>query len=105
VDRAVGVPIDKIPFPVAEGMVAYATKQADMYRELARMAEITRTEVKLQRGKKRRVFERSWDPVMPLESEAAPAGEEDEEDDNEEDDERGDVESDEELLMGGEVDD
>jgi hypothetical protein len=37
-----------------------------MYRELAERAETTRMEVKLQRGKKRTVYERSWDPVMPV---------------------------------------
>ncbi|KAJ7830049.1 hypothetical protein B0H14DRAFT_2366095 [Mycena olivaceomarginata] len=102
VNRAVAVPVQGIPFPEAEGKVAYAAKQSAMYRELAERAEITRTEVKLQRGKKRTVFERTWDPIVPLdEEEAAMEGDEDEDD---EDDERGDVDSDEELLMGGEVD-
>jgi hypothetical protein len=45
VDRAIAVPTGSIEFAAAEGMVAYATKQGDMYRELAERAEITRTEV------------------------------------------------------------
>jgi hypothetical protein len=57
--------------------------------------------VKLQQGKKQTVFEQTWDPIVPLDEEPAMEGDEDEDD---EDDERGDVDSDEELLMGGEVD-
>jgi hypothetical protein len=105
IDRTVAVPVSSVEFAVAEGMVAYATRQADMYRALAERAEITRTELKLRKGKKRKVFQPSWDPILPLEEEAAVHLEEgNEDDDEEEDDERGDVESDEELLMGGEVD-
>jgi hypothetical protein len=93
-------------FEVAEGMVAYATKQADMYREMAERAEITRTEVKLRKGEKRRVFERAWDPVVGADGDEGGEGADgaDDGEDNE-DDERGDIDSDEELLMGGEVDD
>jgi hypothetical protein len=106
VDRAVTVPTGDIEFAVAEGKVAYATRQADMYRELAERAETTRTEVKLQRGKKRTVYERSWDPVMPVDGGEEEGGDAElDEDDEGKDDERGDIESDEELLMGGEVDD
>jgi hypothetical protein len=103
VDRAIAVPTGSIEFAAAEGMVAYATKQGDMYRELAERAEITRTEVSLRRGMKRTVYQRSWDPVMPIDG----GGDAESDDDNadEEDDEWGDIESDEELLMGGEVDD
>jgi hypothetical protein len=107
INRAVAVPVQGIPFPEAEGKVAYAAKQSAMYRELAERAEITRTEVKLRRGKKRTVFERTWDPIVPLDDQQhAAEGEEnlDEEDEDDEDDEQGDVDSDEELLMGGEVD-
>jgi hypothetical protein len=86
--------------------VAYAAKQAQLYRDLAARAEVMRTEVKLARGKKRQVWAPSWDPVVSMEdnvgAEADDVG--DREDDGEEDDERGDIESDEELLMGGEVD-
>ncbi|KAK7050119.1 CxC2 domain-containing protein [Favolaschia claudopus] len=106
--RAVAVPTSEIPAAEAEGMIAYATKQAQLYRALAERAETTRTEVKLARGKKRATWQASWDPVITMddvgeedgEEEAGSAGSEDEEDA-----ERGDIESDEELLMGGEVDD
>jgi hypothetical protein len=100
VARASAVPVGSIPYVEAEGMVAYATRQVQLYRELARRAERTRTEPKLQRGKKRTVYELSWDPIMAVdegEEEAEPGS-------DDEDDERGDIESDEELLMGGEVD-
>ncbi|KAJ7800235.1 hypothetical protein B0H14DRAFT_2387450 [Mycena olivaceomarginata] len=107
VKRAVEVPTGTIDVADAEGMVAYATKQAQLYRDLAERAEITRTEVKLTRGKKRTVWQPLWDPVVPMAGrEAHDAAEGDaESSDDEEDDERGDIESDEELLMGGEVDD
>ncbi|KAF7351520.1 CxC2 domain-containing protein [Mycena sanguinolenta] len=85
IDRAVAVPTGSIPFPEAEGMVAYATKQAQMY----------------SRGKKRRVWGPTWDPVIP---EGANEDENAGSNTDEEDDERGDIDSDEELLLGGEVD-
>jgi hypothetical protein len=109
VKRAVAVPTDTLELAVAEGMVAYATKQAQLYRDLTERAEMTRTEVKLSRGKKRRVWQASWDPIISMDAGSGAVGvdgedgEVDDEDD-EEDDERGDIESDEELLMGGEVD-
>jgi hypothetical protein len=95
---------------VAEGSIAYATKQAQLYRDLTERAETTRTEVKLSRGKKRRVWQASWDPIISRDAESGAVGGDDEEgavgdEDEDEDDERGDIESDEELLMGGEVDD
>ncbi|KAJ7781682.1 hypothetical protein B0H14DRAFT_2631029 [Mycena olivaceomarginata] len=52
-DRAVAVPVTKIPEAVAEGMLAYAMKPAQLYRDLAAQAETARTEAKLARGKKR----------------------------------------------------
>ncbi|KAJ7190623.1 hypothetical protein GGX14DRAFT_579706 [Mycena pura] len=108
-NRAAAVPVGEIPFAEAEGKVAYAAKQAQLYRHLAVRAERTRTEEKLAKGKKRRVFQPSWDPIIAAEQ--GPADEEEEgavdgdEEEDDEDDKRGDVESDEELLMGGEVDD
>jgi hypothetical protein len=108
--RAVAVPTSTLELAVAEGMIAYATKQAQLYRDLTERAEMTRTEVKLSRGKKRRVWQASWDPIISRDAESGAAGADDGEGavvdkDEEEDDERGDIESDEELLMGGEVDD
>ncbi|KAJ7446857.1 hypothetical protein B0H11DRAFT_1745318 [Mycena galericulata] len=103
--RAVAVPTGKIPPAEAEGLVAYALKQAQLYRDLAVAAERTRTEPQLKRGKKRHVFRPAPDPIMPEEEEEVRDSDDELDDDGEdEDDERGDVESDEELLMGGEVD-
>ncbi|KAJ7047950.1 hypothetical protein C8F04DRAFT_1172413 [Mycena alexandri] len=103
-DRAVALPVGVIPFEEAQGMVAYAAKHAQLYRKLAAWAEETRTGEKLQAGKKRRVFQPSWDPIIGTEENDAAAGSGAEDDDDADDDERGDIESDEELLMGGEVD-
>ncbi|KAJ7695247.1 hypothetical protein B0H14DRAFT_3530298 [Mycena olivaceomarginata] len=106
-ERAVAVPVTSIPEAEAEGMIAYALKQAQLYRDLAARAETTRTEAKLARGKKRATWEPTWDPLIPSDTERR--GDANDEDgagsDDEEDDERGDIDSDEELLMGGEVDD
>jgi hypothetical protein len=55
VRRAVDVPVSTIPAAEAEGMIAYAMKQAQVYRDMAERAEATRTEVKLSKGKKRTV--------------------------------------------------
>ncbi|KAJ7834834.1 hypothetical protein B0H13DRAFT_1653010 [Mycena leptocephala] len=108
-DRAVAVPVGEIPNAEAEGMIAYAYKQAELYRQLAERAEITRTEPKMGKGRKRQVWAPTWDLVLGEEDEQNPGNvldvndsDEDEEDD--EDDENGDIESDEDLLMGGEVD-
>ncbi|KAF7304207.1 hypothetical protein MIND_00652900 [Mycena indigotica] len=48
--RGVEVDVSKLGGPQAEGLVAYAAKHADMYRNLARRAEIIRTRPKLARG-------------------------------------------------------
>ncbi|KAK7052722.1 CxC2 domain-containing protein [Favolaschia claudopus] len=103
VRRAINVPIATLQAAEAEGMIAYATKQAQLYRDLAERAEVKRTEQKLAKGKKRRVWQASWDPVISIDG-VEEGGEADSEVDEVED-ERGDIESDEELLMGGEVDD
>ncbi|KAF7342709.1 CxC2 domain-containing protein [Mycena sanguinolenta] len=95
VQRTVSVPVGSIPSAEAEGKIAYPAKQAQLYCDLAARAEITRTEPKQARGKKRRV----WAP-----DEGDKEGEDSDEDDAR-DDERGDIDSEEELLMGGEVDD
>jgi hypothetical protein len=108
IQRAVAVPVRQgLPFPEAQGQVAYATKQAQLFRDLAGRAETTRTEAKLPKGKKRKTYAPTWDPVISVNNEESvrPDDELDDDDDEaEDDDERGDIESDEELLMGGEVD-
>ncbi|KAJ7729587.1 hypothetical protein B0H16DRAFT_1469968 [Mycena metata] len=103
-DRAVAVRVGEIPFEEAQGMIAYAVKHAQLYKKLAARAEERRTEEKLQSGKKRRVFQPSWDPIVGTEEGDAGAVSGAEEDDDADDDECGDIESNEELLMGGEVD-
>ncbi|KAJ7071748.1 hypothetical protein B0H15DRAFT_793361 [Mycena belliarum] len=119
-DRAVAVPVGEISDELAEGMIAYASKHAQMYRRLAARAETTRTELKLRKGE-RRVQRVAEDELMtgvegPEDWWAADNGvdgnianvAEEEEDGNiaeeDDDDERGDIDSEEELLLGGEVD-
>ncbi|KAJ7116750.1 hypothetical protein C8R46DRAFT_1051327 [Mycena filopes] len=102
-NRAIAVPVGQIPAAEAEGMLAYAMKQVHLYRNLAARAEVTRTEEKLRSGQKRRVYQPSWDPIIGTED-AGGEGEDAQDEEDEEDDERGDIESDEDLLMGGEVD-
>ncbi|KAJ6518038.1 hypothetical protein C8R47DRAFT_960048 [Mycena vitilis] len=111
IDRARAVQVGGVDVEVAEGKIAYALRQADVYRQLAEQAEVTRTEPKLAKGKKRRIAVPSWDPVLgnPGEQTEATATEGIVDDadalvDDADDDEQGDVDSDEELLMGGEVD-
>ncbi|KAF7310275.1 CxC2 domain-containing protein [Mycena indigotica] len=50
--RGKKVDISGLGGEVAEGMIAYATKQADMFRNLASRAESARTSPKLARGKR-----------------------------------------------------
>ncbi|KAF7375725.1 CxC2 domain-containing protein [Mycena sanguinolenta] len=109
IKRTVAVPVGSIPVAEAEGKIAYASKQSQMYRDLAARAEITRTEAKVARGKKRSVWAPTWDPLLGADENQRARDDDGEEDegvvDDEDDDERGDIDSDEELLMGGEVDD
>jgi hypothetical protein len=112
-DRAVAVLVTKIPEAVAEGMLAYTMKQAQLYRDLAARAATARTEAKLTQGKKRAVWQPSWDPLIPTntgqavdtEDGISEGGEDGVGSEDDEDDQRGDIDSDKELLMGGEVDD
>jgi hypothetical protein len=70
-------------------------------------AERMRTEPKLAKGKRRQVFAPTWDAIIPTDNDELSNAGNDEgagDDDGDDDDERGDVDSDEELLMGGEVD-
>ncbi|KAJ7608099.1 hypothetical protein DFH06DRAFT_1149139 [Mycena polygramma] len=59
--------------------------------------------VKLQKGRKRRVVQPVWDPIIPVEERAAAESDNDNDNNDEDDDERGDIDSNKELLMGGEV--
>ena len=53
--RVIAVPVGDNDMSAAdsEGLIAYATKQRDMYRELSIRAEKTRTEAKLGKGFRR----------------------------------------------------
>ncbi|KAF7325870.1 hypothetical protein MKEN_00437800 [Mycena kentingensis (nom. inval.)] len=53
VERAKSVKVGIEEVEVAEGMVAYAAKKADMYRDLSRRSEIIRTQERLRRGQRR----------------------------------------------------
>ncbi|KAJ6493105.1 hypothetical protein C8R45DRAFT_927893 [Mycena sanguinolenta] len=86
-DRMMAIPVSEIPIKEAEGKIAYAMWQADMYWELVQRAEITRTEVRLQKDKKRTIYEQSWDPLMPGEEDAGERG--GDEENNDEDDNGG----------------
>ncbi|KAF7310254.1 CxC2 domain-containing protein [Mycena indigotica] len=48
--RGAGVDISNCGVQLAEGMIAYAAKHADMYRNLSRRAEVVRTKPILERG-------------------------------------------------------
>ncbi|KAJ7059939.1 hypothetical protein C8F01DRAFT_1254038 [Mycena amicta] len=54
--RAAKVPLGSITTQEAEGMMAYALKQASMYASLRERVEITRSEEKLARGYRRRRY-------------------------------------------------
>ncbi|KAJ6499732.1 hypothetical protein C8R47DRAFT_1175589 [Mycena vitilis] len=96
-DRAAVVPIGILSRANAEGAVAYATRHADMYRDLKERAEKTWTEPPLPRGKKYRAEDAERAALELLHNDA-----EWDEDDDDDDVLRGDIESDEEYILGGE---
>ncbi|KAJ7066666.1 hypothetical protein C8F01DRAFT_1208764 [Mycena amicta] len=102
--RAAKVPLGSITTQEAEGMMAYALKQASMYASLRERVEITRSEEKLARGYRRR---RYYPAELGFASELGAGATEEAavDSDSEDDDERGDLDSEEELLVGGELDD
>ncbi|KAF7300224.1 CxC2 domain-containing protein [Mycena kentingensis (nom. inval.)] len=53
VERAKAVAVGEIEVGLAEGLIAYATKHADMFRDLARRAEVIRTAAPLRKGQRR----------------------------------------------------
>ncbi|KAJ7617937.1 hypothetical protein FB45DRAFT_872384 [Roridomyces roridus] len=102
--RGATVPVGVIDGEIAEGKLAYAMKQAHMYRELQARAEAVRTAAPLRRGQKRHR------PEALLYGFSVAAEEPEEEGEGhvsagEDEDARGGIDSEEELLMGGEVDD
>ncbi|KAJ7936005.1 hypothetical protein B0H13DRAFT_2304071 [Mycena leptocephala] len=101
-DRVRAIPLGVVVPDLAEGAIAYAMKQAAMYRDIAARAEVSMSEVRRGRGKRRQwVVEE--DELM-LAAEGGDEGGEDDgmglDDDEEElNDLRGGV-SDEELMFG-----
>ncbi|KAJ7789932.1 hypothetical protein B0H14DRAFT_2626628 [Mycena olivaceomarginata] len=93
----------------AQGMIAYALKQEAMYRDIAVCAQEAESTLKIARRKR-------WPRVPIVDLLVQRSGTEDREDDNDDnaglreedngdiDAERGVMESDEELVMGGDVD-
>ena len=77
-------------------MIAYAMKQADVYRRLISRAERTRTEPKLGRGHRRprEAIRAKFGPTHEAEAGDEDVGQED-------DDEEGFVDSDEEAILDG----
>ncbi|KAF7291253.1 CxC2 domain-containing protein [Mycena indigotica] len=105
--RATSVPVGSIPTADAEGMIVYALKHVDMYYDLARRAEVIRTQPKLGKGV-RRPTQREGRPIgLPAESPALSEVEDAEVDgiiERDESDDQGNI-SDEELLLTGKIDD
>ncbi|KAJ7754817.1 hypothetical protein B0H16DRAFT_1458854 [Mycena metata] len=102
--RARAVRVGEIPENDAEGAIAYALKQATMYRDLAVRFEVSMTEERRGRGKRRRVIHYEDD-----DNERERRAEEDEvgQDDDEDElaDLRGNADDEDFLLGGGEDDD
>jgi hypothetical protein len=101
--RGKAVPIGVIEFEYAQGMIAYAAKQADLFLDLAACTTAAQSEPRIARGKKR--------PRAPISDALAKAMMRDAGEDSDGDDDDGDddddvdgEQSDEELVMGGEVD-
>ncbi|KAJ7852858.1 hypothetical protein B0H13DRAFT_1904401 [Mycena leptocephala] len=110
-ERLKQVPVGVLDVGYTQGMVAYAAKQAALFRDIAARARKTETEPKLMRGKKRPRAP-MVDPLLgPTTIEDLTRGGEREDDESEEEgdeDDRGMVqgmESDEDVIMGGELDD
>ncbi|KAJ7118596.1 hypothetical protein C8R43DRAFT_901412, partial [Mycena crocata] len=105
--RAGRVPVGVIPFAEAQGAVAYALRQAEMYRDLKARGDITWMEEKPSRGKKKRRYIARAVGAMDAEAlqrEHDAGGPDDGEVLSEEEEEAEllpDVESDEEFIMGG----
>ncbi|KAJ7846652.1 hypothetical protein B0H13DRAFT_1646562, partial [Mycena leptocephala] len=107
--RAKAVPIGVIPLEEAEGAIAFARKQAAMFRDLKRRGELRWKEEKLTRGKKRPTQAVPLGLSAMLDREEEGEEEERERQRAEEEDKeellRSDAASDEEFVMGGEGDD
>ncbi|KAJ7216669.1 hypothetical protein GGX14DRAFT_359106 [Mycena pura] len=100
--RVVAVPVGavEVPAPEAEGLLAYAMKQADVYRQLAIRAESARIEPKLGRGY-RRPREAVRVVTHAMEGDGLLGDEDVGEDDEDEQD--GFLDSDDEAIMDGDA--
>ncbi|KAJ7120481.1 hypothetical protein C8R43DRAFT_1136866 [Mycena crocata] len=96
-----------------QGAVAYATRQAAMWRDLAQRAYITKTEIHRGRGRKRIRLDSSAGPVGAERTDDGWETDNEDDDDGEDDDDEGesgdeedrdDVHSDEEHFLGGDED-
>ncbi|KAF7297386.1 hypothetical protein MIND_00972100 [Mycena indigotica] len=105
--RAKMIPVGAIPPADAEGLMAYALKHVSMYRNLAGMAEAVRTQPKLKKGTRRPRYQPA--PAIDLTAITTDGndGAVDVDGYIEEDDADGEDgnQSDEELLLTGEIDD
>jgi hypothetical protein len=102
--RGKAISLDNVETEFTEGTLAYAVKQARMYREIKAMAETRLTEAKLANGKKRVWRQPTYEDILvDHDDDEGGEGGEDAWDGNDgEEDERGDVFSDEEFFLGGE---
>ncbi|KAJ7736633.1 hypothetical protein B0H16DRAFT_1466534 [Mycena metata] len=100
--RAGGVRVGEVPEAEADGAIAYAMKQAAMYRDLAVRFGISMTEERRGKGRRRRVVHYDDDDEGEGRVEEDEVGQDDDEDELM--DLRGDV-VDEEFFLGGGDDD
>ncbi|KAF7349568.1 CxC2 domain-containing protein [Mycena sanguinolenta] len=120
--RAAAVPVGVLPLADAEAAVAHALRHADMYKDLMERGAKRWNEEKLGRGKKRtrhvpaavgameaevRAEEAAragtgWESIMDGVEAGGDDDEQDEQEGEGEDGLRGDVQSDEEYILGGE---
>jgi hypothetical protein len=114
-ERAKAVPVgsSELQDAYAQGMIAYALKQEALFRDIAARARQTETATKVARGK-RGPREAVIDPLAPLSQKVGTDAAREEDNDDDDDGqvareeaygERGVIESDEEVVMGGEMDD
>ncbi|KAJ7444150.1 hypothetical protein B0H11DRAFT_1931307, partial [Mycena galericulata] len=104
------VPVGLVPVDYAEGAIAYGMKQAAMYRRIAARVNVTMTEIRRGRGKRRIQIEEDEDDAMDGVGEErgganGEVGDEDEvgqdEDEEELEDLRDDLSDEDHVLEGG----
>ncbi|KAJ7740358.1 hypothetical protein B0H16DRAFT_1729058 [Mycena metata] len=98
--RGFAVTVGEVPFDQAEGAMAFAVKQATMYRAIAGRTVISMTEERRGRGKRRILRNDEWVEEEDGEDEIGRDADEEELNDL-----RGNISDDEHILGGGEDDD